>query len=323
MSTLLSTHQFRESTYGKKILVLGDVMLDQYLSGQVNRISPEAPVPVLDHQKTQHTPGGAANVALNIIGLASEVWICSAIGNDQMGERLRDLLLTQGVQTEQLWTFDERMTTCKTRIMSGNQHLLRVDQERRQALSETHLDQILSGLEKLLSSQPIDVAILQDYNKGILTASSIPRILSLLRRHQIKVVVDPKYDNFFAYGDVTIFKPNFAELKASMPFDVTREVHSLLKAADYIRSKTNCEIVMVTLSDKGIFIDDSLTHYLLPAQKRLITDVCGAGDTVISVAALAYTAGLDLQNIAHWSALCGTIVCQFPGVRPISLELVE
>ena len=322
MSDLLAIEQFLASTSGKKVLVLGDVMLDQYLSGKVNRISPEAPVPVLDHDQTQHTPGGAANVALNVVGLENEVWIWSAVGKDRMGERLKDLLTAQGVQTDQLWDFQERMTTCKTRIMSGNQHLLRVDQEHRQALAQAHLDEMLTGLEKVLANEAIDIAILQDYNKGILTESSISAILPLLELYQIPFVVDPKFDNFYAYTGATIFKPNFVELKASMPFEVNLEPTSLSNASQHVRARTGCEIVMVTLSDKGVFIDDSQQHQIIPAQKRLITDVCGAGDTVVSVAALAYAGGLDLQNIGHWSALCGTLVCQFPGVRPISQDLV-
>lgn len=312
MSNLITLDKFLENTRDKKVLVMGDVMIDQYLSGKVSRISPEAPVPVLDHQQTQHTPGGAANVALNIMGLASDVWVWSAIGKDPMGEKIKDLLKAQGVQTDMLFAFDERMTTCKTRIMAGNQHLLRVDQERREALASNHLDLMLEKLDKFLQTEDIDVAIMQDYNKGIFTESSIPKLLSLLATHQIDMVVDPKIDNFYAYKKATIFKPNLAELRASVPFEVTVDPSSLQKAAAFIRSKTNCNIVMITLSDKGIFIDDGLNHHLLAAPKKLITDVCGAGDTVVSVAALAYTAGLDLENIAHWSAHCGTTVCQFP-----------
>jgi rfaE bifunctional protein kinase chain/domain len=323
MSNLISLDRFFEETRSKKVLVIGDVMVDQYLSGKVSRISPEAPVPVLDHQQTQHTPGGAANVALNIIGLASDVWIWSAIGKDPMGEKIHDLLKAQGVQTDLLFAFEERMTTCKTRIMAGNQHLLRVDQERRAALEDHHLDLMLAKLGSLLLSEDIDVAILQDYNKGIFTQKSIARLLSLLANHQLDIVVDPKIENFYSYQRATIFKPNLAELRASVPFEVTVDPASLQKAAAHIRAETSCKIVMITLSDKGIFVDDGLSHHLLPAPKKLIADVCGAGDTVVSVAALAYAAGLDLENMAHWSALCGTTVCQFPGVKPITRALLE
>ncbi|MBK8503007.1 MAG: carbohydrate kinase [Saprospiraceae bacterium] len=322
MKTSADTAQFLELIQHKKVLVIGDVMIDQYLSGSVSRISPEAPVPIMLHQDTSLLPGGAANVALNLAGLGNEVWIASAIGDDQMGRKLVELLNEKQINTDLLLTNDQRMTTCKTRIMAGKQHLLRVDQETTDAIQPELLESLVHSVKTLLKTVPIDFVILQDYNKGILSGPSIKRFLKLLHEQNIPIAVDPKFDHFYEYLGVSLFKPNLAELRAILPFPVEVDQQSLLKATKYVRSKLGCKTIMVTLSDKGIFIDNGSEHHLLPAQKRLIADVCGAGDTVISVASLCLSADLDLSSVAHWSGLCGTLVCQYPGVMPVSREML-
>ncbi len=320
---LQSRDSFFEKTKDRRILVIGDVMIDQYLSGSVTRISPEAPVPILLHTETLHTPGGAANVALNIAGLNNKVSLMSAIGNDPMGKKLVHTLNEAQVDTSLVFARDERMTTCKTRVMSGNQHLLRVDQERKQNLSEDLLDLMIEKLSAQLDAGLFELVILQDYNKGVLYEQSIDRIMRLLSAHQIPIAVDPKFDNFYRFGGTSIFKPNLLELRASVPFEVEIEKESLQKAAEYIREKLKCELILITLSDRGVFIYDGTESHLIPTPKRLITDVCGAGDTVISVASLCYLAKFDLPSIASWASLCGTIVCQYPGVHPISRTMIE
>jgi D-glycero-beta-D-manno-heptose-7-phosphate kinase len=177
-------------------------------------------------------------------------------------------------------------------------------------------------IERLLEEKIPDIAVLQDYNKGILTAESIPAILELLQKYQVPVAVDPKFENFYAYQGVTIFKPNLTELRVNVPFKIQINESSLLEAAAYLRSRLHCQLVLITLSERGVFIDDGNNHSLIPAEKRLIADVCGAGDTVISVASLAYVAGLQLKDIAYWSSYCGTLVCQYPGVKPITREML-
>lgn len=322
MKPLAVTQQFLELIQYKKVLVIGDVMIDQYLSGSVSRISPEAPVPIMMHQDTTVLPGGAANVALNLAGLGSEVWIASAVGDDDMGRKLIELLNEKRINTDLLFSSAHRMTTCKTRIMAGKQHLLRVDQERRDAIQPELLERLVDSLNKLMETVPFDIAILQDYNKGVLSGLSIKKFLKLLRDQDIPIAVDPKFEHFYDYQGVDLFKPNLAELRATLPFSVEITSESLSEAARYLRTKLACKSIMITLSDKGIFIDNGSEHHLLPAQKRLIADVCGAGDTVISVAALCLSADLEPYTIAHWSGLSGTLVCQYPGVMPVSREML-
>ena len=311
-----------ERIKGKKVLVVGDVMIDQYLTGTVNRISPEAPVPILMHQNTRHLPGGAANVALNLSGMGAEVWLASAIGNDDMGKKLTELLLNNNIHTDLLLESELRMTTCKTRVMAGKQHLLRVDQERRDAIDDDLLRNLIQKITAILGHYKIDIVVMQDYNKGVLSTNSIRQLLELFNQWNIPVTVDPKFENFFTYRNVTLFKPNLAELRASLPFSVEPNLTSLKKASAYLRSKLDCDIIVITLSDKGIYIDRQDEHLLLPTQERLIADVCGAGDTVISVASLAVAEKFDLHTIAYWASYCGTLVCQYPGVMPISRDML-
>ncbi len=322
MNSHLPTAEFLSLTRGKRVLVIGDVMVDQYISGAVHRISPEAPVPVLLHQDTMHLPGGAANVALNLAGMENEVWLASVIGADRMGGILKELLTEKNIHMELILSDEHRLTTCKTRVMAGKQHLLRMDQEITEDLSPQMLGNLLANIEALLETEKIDIAVLQDYNKGVLNTESIKQILQLMQKHQIPVAVDPKFQNFYVYQGVTIFKPNLTELKANVPFEIEITDSGLTKAAAHLRSKLGCHLVLITLSDRGIFIDDGMHHLLIPAEKRLIADVCGAGDTVISVASIAFAGGLQPADIAYWAGRCGTIVCQYPGVVPISRDMV-
>lgn len=314
---------FLDAVRNRKILVIGDVMLDQYLKGTADRISPEAPVPVLMHQSTEYMPGGAANVALNLKGLGAEVWLASVMGTDTMGGKLQALLHDAGIHTDTMVRVEERPTTCKTRVMSGNQHLLRVDREIKSSVAMEIMEMIAGRVQHLIKAHEIDLVIFQDYNKGLLHRDSISLLAGLLRDPKIPVAVDPKFENYFEYRDVTIFKPNLLELRHSVPFDVDIHKDSLDRAAGFLREKLQCDMIIITLSEHGIYGNSSSESVLLPAQKMLITDVCGAGDTVISVASLAYLAGLDLHSIAYWAGLCGTLVCQFPGVRPISAEMMH
>jgi len=313
---------FLDHIKGQKVLVVGDVMIDQYLEGSVSGISPEASVPILMHDHTQHLPGGAANVALNLAALSSEVWLASVVGQDDMGNKLIQLLNEKRINTKLLLSSDERLTTCKTRVMAGKQHLLRVDKERAEALKDHLLKAFISNISTVLNALKFDLVIMQDYNKGVLSSESIRALLSLFAEYRIPVAVDPKFENFFEYEKVDLFKPNLAELRASTPFEVKIDESSLAKAADYLREKLGCKTIMITLSDKGIYINRKGQSHLLPAQKRIIADVCGAGDTVISVASLALSQNLDIHTIAFWAGYCGTVVCQYPGVVPVSSEMI-
>lgn len=307
----------------KSILVIGDVMLDRYLDGSVDRVSPEAPVPVLNHKNTQERPGGAANVALNLSGLQAKVFVASVIGKDPHGETLKSLLQETGINTDAVVSTQTRMTTAKTRIMAQSQHLLRVDQEVTHPVDRETSDRLLASIERIFTGEVIDMVILQDYNKGVLSAENIASILSLCTEHKVLVAVDPKFENFTHYKGVNILKPNLAELRAALPFSIEVNEEDLARASDYLREKMACEIVLVTLSDKGIYVNDSNEAHLLPTIKRSIVDVCGAGDTVISVAALAHLSGANRVEMARLASMAGTIACQYPGVIPITSSLLS
>ena len=298
-------------------LVIGDVMLDKYLLGQVDRISPEAPVPVLTYHHSENKPGGAANVATNLRKLGARVSIFSVIGGDPEGKTLLNLLDQEELGTEGMIISKARPTTYKTRVMAGNQHLLRVDREVAEPISADEEKLLFEKFVHTLNLERWDGLIFQDYNKGVLSRNLIGKIMGRCQKQSIKTAVDPKYHNFFAYQGIDLFKPNLHELRANLSFDVTTSAQSLAKAATYVRKKTASKIILFTLSDKGIFIDHNGIHHIIPAKKREITDVCGAGDAVISVASLAYAAGLSTYEIAYWSNLAGSIACEYPGVVPV------
>ncbi len=310
--------QVLEKLSGRKILVVGDVMLDKYLSGVVQRISPEAPVPVLHYENTRSHLGGAANVALNIREMGNEAFIASILGRDEEGDTMSSLFDENAIDTSCLLHQNNRITTTKIRVMASNQHLLRVDKEEIKPLEAHERSALLEGIEQTLKNKEIEAVIFQDYNKGLLDQHTIADCLALCRTYGIPTTVDPKFENFYAFKGVDIFKPNLLELQRSLPFAITPTRDDLQKAAAHLRSKLACRIVLITLSDKGIFADNGDESILIPVTKRSITDVCGAGDTVISMATLAMVAGFSLYDLAFWSSYAGTLVCQFPGVVPVT-----
>lgn len=307
-----------------QVLVVGDLMVDRYITGVVSRISPEAPVPVVHFQGEESRLGGAGNVALNMVGLGANPILCSVIGDDAEGRKLRELLPAFQLSTEGLIDSTERPTTVKTRIMAQHQHLIRIDRESVVDLSERETVQFLSRIQDLLRQQKIDLIVFQDYNKGVLTETVIREVLQEASKRKIPTAVDPKRKNFWAYQGVTLFKPNLVEVRDSIPFPVDPEPASLRAAAKYIQDRLHHETTLITLSEKGLYIEQNGIHELVGTRPRSIADVCGAGDTVISVAALGMAVGLDLRVIAHLANLAGGQVCEKAGVVPVNAEnLVE
>lgn len=304
------------------VLIVGDVMLDRYLTGSVARISPEAPVPVVHHRATEDRLGGAANVALNIRALGGIPLLCSVVGADADGRALRALLPEQGMSETGLLSSTERCTTVKTRVLGNNQQMLRIDHEDVHELTEPETAQFLPLIERLFDTYPVRVVILQDYNKGVLTPGVIEAVLAEARRRGIPTVVDPKKANFFAYRGVDLFKPNLKEMRDSAPFAIGSDAPSLARAAAFLRERLGHRITMITLSEKGLFLEESDAGKLYPTVPRNVADVSGAGDTVISVAALGLAAKLDLPLIAALSNLAGGQVCEFAGVVPVRKQLL-
>lgn len=307
----------------KRILVIGDVMIDAYLFGSVDRISPEAPVPIVNLNKRVSRLGGAANVALNIQSLGATPILCSVIGDDDKGDEFLELMNSLNLPTDAMIKSAERITTVKFRVIGNNTQLIRVDEEIDTPLSEKNQQQLLLKIFMLIDSLPIDAIIFEDYDKGVLTATLIEAIITKARNNNIPVAVDPKKRNFNNYHHCTIFKPNLKELKegtkASIDFLNIDEVASL--AHQYIVDQ-EIDIAMITMSEKGVLVvrKDSGAEIktLIPAHFRNIVDVSGAGDTVISVASLFYTLGFPFEEVAAVANLAGGLVCEEVGVIPIA-----
>lgn len=306
------------------IVVIGDVMLDRYLYGKVSRISPEAPVPVLDYEFTDNRPGGAANVALNIKALGSDASLIAVKGDDEEGEELTKLLNESDICTDNLITYPGVNTTLKTRVMARNQQLLRVDRETRQHNNAELENTLINVIESVLVKEPPDGIILQDYNKGVLSPGVIQHTISIASKYGIPMFVDPKIENIKYYGGCTLFKPNLKEAEEILGHKIEVKETELDRISQRIQEIIQCEIVLITLSDKGLFLKRvGESGVYIPALQRAISDVCGAGDTVISTVAVSYLNGFDDEQIARISNLAGHIVCRFPGVVPIDIKMLK
>lgn len=301
--------------------VIGDVMIDAYYWGHVNRISPEAPVPVVEVSKKDERLGGAANVALNLLALGAKPLICSVVGKDDKGSLIQRLFEAEGFSSLGILTSEERPTTVKTRIISGGQHMMRVDEETTANLSTSEENAFLDKLMGLFDSHTPEVIVLEDYNKGVLTERVIRAVIDEANKRGIPTTVDPKKENFFSYTECTLFKPNLKELKEGIKIDFDKnDSTALLAAISTMEKQLGNKLSLVTLSELGVLIKEGDKHYSVPAHHREIVDVSGAGDTVISVASLALAAGARPEIIAGLSNLAGGMVCEKTGVVPINKE---
>ena len=313
-----------EQFSNKKIVVLGDVMIDAYLRGAVSRISPEAPVPIIEFQKAESRLGGAANVALNLLSLGAQPIICSLIGDDDGGANFMDLLNEKSLSLEGIILDKQRKTTIKTRVIGDNQHLLRIDDEEISPINSKQENSVIDRVKKILDSK-VDALIIEDYNKGLLTEKVIETVIDYANELGIIVTVDPKRDNFFAYKNVTLFKPNLTELKEGLNvvFDIESGKTDFEMAINKLEERLNNKISLITLSEHGVFIKKNDEMNYTPAHHRKISDVSGAGDTVISVATLCLTVGLEVKKIAEISNLAGGLVCELSGVVPINKDRLK
>ena len=306
-----------------KVLVIGDVMVDSYLIGKVDRISPEAPVPVVALKERINLLGGAANVALNIKSLGAEAILCSVIGNDKQADILLDLMKKEGLKPDGIIRSSDRITTTKFRIIGNRMQMLRVDEEVDTDLNVADSSELLASISNLITNHKPDVIILQDYNKGVLSPYVIEKVAEMASEAGIPVAVDPKKKNFTAYKGITLFKPNLKEISEGLKTDVDPlSIESLRKAAEILHNKQNVQLVMITLSEYGVFVSsknaDGDISVIIPAVLRSIADVSGAGDTVISVAALCLATQTDPVFMATLSNLAGGLVCEESGVVPVN-----
>lgn len=314
-------NQLFEQFNGLNVLVVGDVMIDRYLTGSVNRISPEAPVPVVHLKDSDNRLGGAANVALNLKALGANPYLCSVIGKDENAETFLKLLPENQLSIRGIIQSSERATTVKTRVIANSQHLLRVDREDTHDLSAKEEEAYLNNIRELLESKEFHVILFQDYNKGVLSYNVIRGIILDAIKRDIPTAVDPKYKNFWAYKHVTLFKPNLKEIRAQLEQNIAVNMTDLAKASTQIKSKLGNQLTMITLSEKGLFIEDDKKYTdVVPTQERIIADVCGAGDTVISVTSLCLALGIDPKETAVLANLAGGQVCEKVGVVPVDKE---
>ncbi len=318
--TTAEIQKFADALPKLRVLVVGDLMLDRYLWGNVSRISPEAPVPIVDIEKSESRPGGAANVALNVSKLGAQVSLCGIIGEDDNGVLLIDRLQQRGFDHSLVFKNAARVTTTKTRIIGNNQQILRVDQELRDELGTELSEEILSKLLPRLNE--FDAIIFEDYDKGFLNSTLIAGLIKAANAANIPTVVDPKFGNFMAYEGVTLFKPNLKELNEALNLRIKNgDITGIQSAVATLRQQMPHAQTLVTLSENGVLtVDENGKGHHIEAHFRKIADVSGAGDTVIAVMALAIAANESLQRAAAISNLAGGLVCEEVGVVPIDLE---
>lgn len=321
MSDSTQAEQFINRFKDLTVLIIGDIMIDSYLWGITERVSPEAPVPIVNITEKEHRMGGAANVALNIKALGATPIICTMIGADEMAMVYSELLFNREMSDQGVLISSDRVTSQKTRIISHNQQVVRVDEEKTNDLNEEDESRIIERITSLLDSVKPDVIIFEDYNKGVLTKKVIRQTLIEANKRNIPTSVDPKKYNFFEYRKATLFKPNLKEfiegLKLSNKPNSVGEWKSGIKS---LREKLDHRYTFVTLSENGVLIEENGNIEILPAHFRNISDVSGAGDTVISVASLCLALNVDAKLLAELANLAGGLVCEKAGVVPISRD---
>lgn len=304
-----------------KVAVVGDLMLDTYWWGNVDRISPEGPVPVVAVTKKEMRIGGAGNVCLNVKTMRAQASILSVIGKDEEGEQLKKLLSENKIDTRYIISSDSRMTTNKIRIISRNQQMMRLDAEQSYDITSGEEDELVKNVERYIHEEAPQVIVLQDYNKGVLTEKVIKKVIKLCKKHQIISTADPKRKNFFAYKGIELFKPNLKEVKESLHIledntdkNMLNTIHKKL-----LEKLSHC-ISLITLSDKGIFYQHENDSDIIPAHIRNVADVSGAGDTVIAVASLIYAVTKNVKLTAQIANFAGGLVCEEVGTAAINKD---
>jgi rfaE bifunctional protein kinase chain/domain len=317
----MNFEQLFEAFKGKKVAVVGDVMLDTYWWGHVDRISPEAPVPVVAVDTKEYRIGGAGNVALNTVALGAQTFIISVIGADTNGETLTKLYTEQHINTQYLLASSDRITTNKIRIISRNQQMMRLDEELITDISTDLQAQVLQQVQLCIANDKPDVVIFEDYNKGVLTEGLIAQLIALCKANGIVTTVDPKRKNFFGYKGVDMFKPNLKEVKEGL--NISLEAVNTATLSDVhtqLQAQLQHQISFITLSEKGVFYKDATEANIIPTHIRSIADVSGAGDTVIAVASLVYATTKNMNLAAEMANIAGGLVCEEVGTAAINKQ---
>jgi rfaE bifunctional protein kinase chain/domain len=301
-----------------KIGVVGDIMLDTYWWGSVDRISPEAPVPIVSLKSKETRVGGAANVALNLRALGAPTTLFAVIGKDEEGSDLESLLKAEGIDTKYIHSSTTRVTTNKVRVMGRNQQMMRLDHEHTHDISSEEEKQLLANFYAYVEAENPALIILEDYNKGVLTPNVISSVIDYCNKKGIPTAVDPKQKNFLAYQGCTIFKPNLKEVKEGLKIEIPAvNLANLNQAHSLLQTHLKHKISFITLSEHGVYFGQENTQKLIPTHVRNIADVSGAGDTVIAVASLTYASTNNMELAAELANIAGGLVCELVGTAPI------
>lgn len=311
-------NQIFEKFSQMRAIVIGDAMVDVYLWGKVERVSPEAPIPIVSITNRESRLGGAANVSLNLQSLGATPVLFSVVGDDDKGRKFLKMIGKNQLPEYGIFVDHSRMTTVKSRIIGKGQHIARVDEESTEFI-DSHLERtIIEGIKKEIEAHKIDVIIFVDYDKGVITPGLFEAVNRMAREKGIPTVVDPKKRNFGCYKNIDLFKPNFKEFVDGTGIPLEKgDLESLREAAHALKEKQNYKLIFITLSELGVFISNGIKEQYYPAVIRHIADVSGAGDSVISVAGLAMAAGLSPKIMAMISNIAGGLVCEYPGVVPV------
>ncbi|MCL2329320.1 MAG: bifunctional ADP-heptose synthase [Bacteroidetes bacterium] len=308
-----------QSIENKAVIVIGDVMIDSYIWGKVDRISPEAPVPVVSVNKTENRLGGAANVAQNLAALQLTPILCSVIGCDEAGANLKELLRQKSLCADYCIEIPERKTTNKQRILSGNHQILRIDTEQTNEISVGIRNTLFKSICHAIETHNAAAIVLEDYDKGVISKELIDQVVAYAQKKQLPVFVDPKKRNFSYYTNITLFKPNVKEfIEGSGTVVSAQDLPHLFEVSKEFMRKQSIENLMITLSEHGIFVANKQGYHHLPSMVRHVADVSGAGDTVISTTVACWLAGIDLPEIARIANVAAGIACEQPGVVTIN-----
>ncbi|MCX7798397.1 MAG: D-glycero-beta-D-manno-heptose-7-phosphate kinase [Melioribacter sp.] len=317
-TTLKKLNALKKKFYNKKIAVIGDMMLDCYYWGEVSRISPEAPVPVVAVENEFARFGGAMNVAHNILTLGGIPLPIGVIGNDNDGKILLSLMKKANIDDSYIIIDKSRPTTTKTRVIAHNQHVVRIDKESTNPINSKIEKKIIDILKRNLKN--IDAIILEDYNKGVLTSKLIEEIISIANEAKKIITVDPKFNNFFTYKNVTVFKPNRKETEDVLGIKIKSE-EDITKAGNILMEKLKAKYVLLTLGEQGVALfENGKVERKIPTKARKVADVSGAGDTVISTITIALAAGANIYDAAYLANFAGGLVCEEVGIVPISID---
>ncbi|GAB4363272.1 MAG: D-glycero-beta-D-manno-heptose-7-phosphate kinase [Calditrichia bacterium] len=305
----------------KKIIVIGDLMVDEYLWGKVTRISPEAPVPIIGIDSEQIRFGGAANVAYNLIGLHAHPILMGVVGDDRMGEIFQAMLRENNLPSDGVIVSPDRPTTVKTRIIGNNQHIARVDKESTEPISAEMQDILYEKMVDYIDE--VEAVIIQDYNKGVIVPNLVERITNLANRHGKYITVDPKFENFLTFKEVTLFKPNTKEAEEALAIRI-RNDEDFIAAGKCLLKKLECKAVLITRGSRGMALfqnDGEITF--VDARARKVADVSGAGDTVIATFTYALCGGASMKEAVTMANYAAGLVCEEVGVVPVELEKLQ